>query len=79
MYTFKIIKNENGFRVQFLYRKEVMFWTESYKSKASAKKAIESLIAKAATAAITEEDQTKKTEPATATKPAAKQTVKKSK
>jgi hypothetical protein len=56
-----------------------MFWTESYKSKASAKKAIESLIAKAATAAITEEDQTKKTEPATATKPAAKQTVKKSK
>lgn len=77
MYTFKIIKNENGFRVQFLFRKEVMFWTENYKSKASAKNAIKSLIEKAATAEVVEEDQTKKVEEKSPSAPAKKAVAKK--
>ncbi len=58
MHKFKLIKNENGFRVQFVYRKEVVFWTESYTKKASAMKAINSLKDKALAAEIEEVDET---------------------
>jgi len=58
MHKFKLIKNENGFRVQFVYRKEVIFWTESYTKKASAMKAINSLKDKALAAEIEEVDET---------------------
>ena len=55
MYTFKIIKNKKGeFRVQFCFRKEVIFWTESYTRKPSAKNAIESIIKNAAKALVEE-------------------------
>ncbi len=58
MYKFKIIKNKKGeFRAQFCFRKEVIFWTENYTRKPSAKKAIESLIKNAATATMEEVDE----------------------
>ena len=69
MYTFKILKDKKGqFRVQFCYKKEVMFWTESYTRKPSAKKAIESFIKNAATAKVEEIDENVKVEVKTATK-----------
>ncbi len=44
MHKFEIHKDKKGeFRVRFKYRSETMFSTEGYASKASAKKAIESL------------------------------------
>ncbi|MBU1176794.1 MAG: DUF1508 domain-containing protein [Alphaproteobacteria bacterium] len=43
-YKFKIVERKNDqFGVQFLYNAEVMVWSESYTSKASAKNCIESL------------------------------------
>jgi len=43
-HTFEIYKDKAGeFRVRFKYNKEVMFSTEGYASKASAKNAIESI------------------------------------
>lgn len=58
MHKFKLIKNKNGFRVQFAYRNEVIFWTENYSKKASAVKAINSLKEKALAAKIEEVDET---------------------
>ena len=44
-YSFEIHKDKAGeFRVRFKYNREVMFSTEGYSSKASAKNAIESII-----------------------------------
>lgn len=60
MHKFKIIKGKNGFRVQFVFRNEVMFWTESYTKKTSAMNAIKSLKAKAVAAPIEEVDETVK-------------------
>ncbi len=58
MYTFKILKNKKGeFRVQFCYRKEVIFWTEAYTRKPSAKKAIETFLKNGPTAVIEEIDE----------------------
>ena len=77
-HKFKIIKSDAGFRVQFLYNKEVIFWTETYKGKPSAKKAIESIKTKGVNAETIEEDQTTKAVAAAkaaskvAVKPAAK-------
>ena len=59
-HKFKIIKSDAGFRVQFLYNKEVIFWTETYKGKPSAKKAIESIKTKGMNAETIEEDMTTK-------------------
>ena len=43
-HTFEIYKDKAGeFRVRFKYNSEVMFSTEGYSSKASAKNAIESI------------------------------------
>jgi uncharacterized protein YegP (UPF0339 family) len=43
-HTFEIVKDKAGeFRVRFKYNSEVMFSTEGYSSKASAKAAIESI------------------------------------
>lgn len=43
-YKFEIYKDKAGeFRVRFKYNSEVMFSTEGYSSKASAKNAIESM------------------------------------
>jgi len=43
-HVFKIVAAKAGeYRVQFVYNSEVIFWTENYKSKASAKNAIDSL------------------------------------
>jgi uncharacterized protein YegP (UPF0339 family) len=43
-HTFEIYKDKAGeFRVRFKYNSEVMFSTEGYSSKSSAKDAIESL------------------------------------
>lgn len=72
MHKFKIIKGKNGFRIQFVFRNEVMFWTESYTKKPSALNAIKSLKAKAAAAPIEEVDETVK---AVATKKVATKTV----
>ena len=44
-HKFEIYKDKAGeFRVRFKYNREVMFSTEGYSSKASAKNAIESII-----------------------------------
>lgn len=44
MHKFKIVAAKNDqFRVQFVYNSEVIFWSENYKSKSSAKNCIESL------------------------------------
>ena len=58
MHKFKIVKNKNGFRVQFTYKNEVIFWTENYTKKASAMKAINSLKEKTLGAEIEEVDET---------------------
>ena len=43
-HTFEIYKDKAGeFRVRFKYNDEIMFSTEGYSSKASAKNAIESI------------------------------------
>ncbi|MBY8822764.1 YegP family protein [Sphingomonas colocasiae] len=43
-HKFVIEKNKAGeFVAKFKYNSEIMFWTEGYSSKASAKEAIESL------------------------------------
>ena len=60
MHKFKIIKNDKGFRIQFVYNKEVIFWTESYSKKPSAMNALKSLRAKAALAPLEEVDETAK-------------------
>lgn len=77
MYTFKILKDKKGqFRVQFCYKKEVMFWTETYTRKPSAKKAIESFVKNASTAKIEEVDESLKVlAKPVAKKPMAKKTV----
>ena len=42
---FEIKKNKAGeFVAKFKYNAEIIFWTEGYKSKASAKNAIESIL-----------------------------------
>jgi uncharacterized protein YegP (UPF0339 family) len=44
MHHFKIVAAKDGqSRVQFVYNSEVIFWSENYKSKASAKNCIESM------------------------------------
>ena len=44
-HKFVIEKNKAGeFVAKFKYNSEVIFWTEGYSSKASAKKAIESIL-----------------------------------
>jgi uncharacterized protein YegP (UPF0339 family) len=44
MHKFKIVAAKDGqYRVQFVYNSEVIFWSENYKSKASAKNCIESI------------------------------------
>ena len=49
MYKFKIIKNEKGFRAQFIHKNgNVIFWTESYASKARAKNAVKGIVENAA-------------------------------
>jgi uncharacterized protein YegP (UPF0339 family) len=61
MYTFKVIKNDKGFRVQFVHKNgNIIFWTESYKSKPSAVNAMKSIIDNAKTATKVEVDETKK-------------------
>ncbi len=42
MYKFNLIKSEKGYRVQFAYNSTIIFWTETYSSKANAMNAIES-------------------------------------
>ena len=43
-HRFRIKKNKAGeYVAAFMYNSETMFWTEGYSSKASAKKAIESI------------------------------------
>ena len=52
-HTFEIYKDKAGeFRVRFKYNKEVMFSTEGYTTKASAKDAIASIKKNAPDAAI---------------------------
>ncbi|WBT06209.1 DUF1508 domain-containing protein [Brevundimonas vesicularis] len=52
-HKFEIVKNDKGeFRARFKYNSEVIFWTENYASKASAKNAIESIIKNGPTAEI---------------------------
>ncbi len=44
-YKFKIVARKNDqYGVQFLYNSEIMVWSESYKSKSSAKNCIKSLM-----------------------------------
>ena len=44
-HKFEIWKDKKGeFRVRFKYNSEVIFWTEGYSSKASAKNAIRSIL-----------------------------------
>ena len=44
MHHFKIVAGKDGqSRVQFVYNSEIIFWSENYKSKASAKNCIESM------------------------------------
>lgn len=80
MHKFKLIKNKSGFRVQFAYRNEVIFWTENYTKKASAMKAINSLKEKALAAPVEEVDESVKVTPTkkvVAKKSPAKKVVKK--
>lgn len=52
-HKFKIVgRKDDQFGVQFLYNSEIMVWSESYKSKSSAKNCIESLKNNAPGAAI---------------------------
>src|SRR6185437_12252406 len=44
MHRFKIVPAKDGqFRVQFVYNSEVIFWSENYKAKASARNCVESI------------------------------------
>lgn len=53
MHRFKIVAAKDGqSRVQFVYNGEVIFWSENYKSKASAKNCIESIQKNAPGAAV---------------------------
>jgi uncharacterized protein YegP (UPF0339 family) len=53
MHRFKIVAAKDGqSRVQFVYNSEVIFWSENYKSKASAKNCIESIKKNAPGAAV---------------------------
>lgn len=53
MHRFKIVAAKDGqSRVQFAYNSEVIFWSENYKAKASAKNCIASLQKNAPTAAV---------------------------
>jgi uncharacterized protein YegP (UPF0339 family) len=53
MHRFKIVAAKEGqSRVQFAYNSEVIFWSENYKSKASAKNCIASLQKNAPMAAV---------------------------
>jgi hypothetical protein len=53
MHRFKIVAAKDGqSRVQFVYNSEVIFWSENYKSKASAKNCIESIRKNAPGAAV---------------------------
>jgi uncharacterized protein YegP (UPF0339 family) len=53
MHKFKILGAANDqFRVQFVYNSEVMVWSESYASKASAKNCIDSIKKNAPGAAV---------------------------
>ena len=55
-YKFEITKDKAGeFRVRFKYNAEIMFATEGYSSKASAKNAIESLKKNAGAAEVVDE------------------------
>jgi uncharacterized protein len=60
-YKFKIVDRKNDqFGVQFLYNAEVMVWSESYKSKSSAKNCVESLkkhVADAATVDLSNDEK----------------------
>lgn len=57
-HKFKIVSRANSqFGVQFVYNSEVIFWSESYKSKASANNCIDSLKKNAPSAATA--DQTR--------------------
>lgn len=52
-HKFKIVSRKNDqFGVQFAYNSEIMVWSESYKSKSSAKNCIESMKKHAPTAAV---------------------------
>jgi len=43
-HKFEIVKNAGGeYRARFVYNGETIFWTENYKSKASAQNAIDSI------------------------------------
>jgi len=53
MHRFKIVAAKDGqSRVQFVYNSEIIFWSENYKSKASAKNCIESIKKNAPGAAV---------------------------
>ena len=57
IHTFEIFKDKAGeFRVRFKYSSEVMFSTEGYASKSSAKNAIESIKRNAPDAEVVETD-----------------------
>ena len=57
IHTFEIFKDMAGeFRVRFKYNSEVMFSTEGYASKSSAKNAIESIKRNAPDAEVVETD-----------------------
>ena len=57
IHTFEIFKDKAGeFRVRFKYNSEVMFSTEGYASKSSAKNAIESIKRNAPDAEVVETD-----------------------
>ncbi len=43
MNKFKIVKSASGYRVQFLYNSEIIFWTENYTSEANALNAISAI------------------------------------
>ena len=56
-HKFEIYKDKAGeYRVQFKYNSEVMFSTEGYASKASAKNAVESIKKNAPGAEVTERE-----------------------
>ena len=55
MYKFKIIKSDSGYRAQFLYNSEIIWWTETYTSKASAENAIRSILENGSEAEVVEE------------------------
>lgn len=55
-HKFTITKNAKGeFVAKFKYNSEIIFWTEGYTSKASARNAIESILKNGPAAEIVEE------------------------